>query len=107
MIETLDSYMAQTENLSDVKKLTEANIELLKKMKKLSPQIEVITKQNPDWEKNPPQEVAPYVEEYMSINEEFATVTIKNVETFVAVHNNNKDLVETWKQLNAFLTSTR
>jgi hypothetical protein len=88
----------------DIKQVTRANTELLAKLKKLLPQIEVVTRNNPDWETAAPDKVAPFVANYIEENQTFTKDTLKKATDFIGKHSDDKELMDSFDKLKAFLT---
>jgi hypothetical protein len=102
--DALSTYRNVVKSNTEVNQVTAANVKLLGILKKLSPQIEVIVKNHPEWESEPPADVARYVTAYLTANEEFTKDTILLTSDFVQNHPDDKELVDSYDALVAFLS---
>ena len=102
--DALLAYKAAVKSGTDLGQVTHANVDLLGKLRKLSPQVLTIVTNHPDWEANPPAEVADHVSRYLRVNEEFTKDTLLLANDLVQNNSDNAELSDSFDSLIAFLT---
>jgi vacuolar-type H+-ATPase subunit I/STV1 len=66
---------------------------LTERLRELVPRIEAVEEEYPDWGENPPEEVAPYMERFLLVSEQFATEGIQILVEYVTDKQEDEELM--------------
>ncbi len=103
MSDTMENFtiaMQESETKEDIIGALEI---LTERLAELVPKIEAVEEEYPEWGENPPEEVAPHMERFLLVSEQFATEGIQILVGYVNENPEDEALMDALMEFNSIM----